>query len=179
MRIASFSVACSLDGFIAGPDGELDWLHFSSDAQEIMKATWAAADTIVMGRKTYDATAARSTGGGSMPGISCYVASTTLARLEGAGAELANDAVALVRRLKRESGKTIAIMGGGELAGSLLAAGLLDEIALNIHPVVLGRGVPLFGDPGKRVSLELVAARAIAGGCVFTTYRALVAAPAA
>jgi dihydrofolate reductase len=170
--MASYSVACSLDGFIAGPNGELDWLQFTPDAQEIMKASWAAVDTILMGRKTYDANAAKSSGGGSMPGISCYIASTTLGKLEGAGAEIANDAVALVRKLKGESGKTISIMGGGELAGSLLAAGLLDEVSLNIHPIVLGRGVPLFGDPNKRVTLELVSSRAIAGGCVFTSYRA-------
>jgi riboflavin biosynthesis pyrimidine reductase len=61
-------------------------------------------------------------------------------------------------------------MGGGELAQSLLAAGLVDKIGLNIHPVLLGSGVPVFRDPGQRVGLQLTECRTIDGGCIMATY---------
>jgi RibD C-terminal domain len=64
-------------------------------------------------------------------------------------------------------------MGGGELAQSLLAAGLLDEIGLNIHPILLGSGIPLFRDPGHRVQLMLSECRPIEGGCILASYRVL------
>jgi dihydrofolate reductase len=62
-------------------------------------------------------------------------------------------------------------MGGGELAQSLLAADVVDEVGLNIHPILLGAGVPLFRDPGHRVRLELRESRVLDGGCVLATYR--------
>ena len=62
-------------------------------------------------------------------------------------------------------------MGGGELGTALLAAGVVDEVGLNIHPVLLGSGTPLFRDPGHRVALELIENRTIDGGCVLATYR--------
>ena len=68
-------------------------------------------------------------------------------------------------------GRGICVMGGGELARSLLAADVVDEVGLNIHPVLLGRGVPLFRAPGHRIALELLECRTIEGGCVLATYR--------
>jgi riboflavin biosynthesis pyrimidine reductase len=62
-------------------------------------------------------------------------------------------------------------MSGGNFATSLLQAGVIDEIGLNIHPVLLGSGVPAFLDPGKRVKLELTECRQLDGGCVMVTYR--------
>lgn len=64
-------------------------------------------------------------------------------------------------------------MGGGELAQSLLAAGLVDEIGLNIHPILLGSGTPVFRDPGHRVRLELTETRQLEGGCIFASYHVL------
>jgi dihydrofolate reductase len=63
------------------------------------------------------------------------------------------------------------MMGGGDLARSLFAADLIDEVGLNVHPVLLGAGVPLFTDAGRRVPLELISSRCITGGCVYSTYR--------
>lgn len=62
-------------------------------------------------------------------------------------------------------------MGGGLLAQSLFADGLIDEVGLNIHPVILGGGTPFFRDPGARVGLELLETRPLEGGCVLATYR--------
>jgi dihydrofolate reductase len=66
-------------------------------------------------------------------------------------------------------------MGGGELAQSLLAAGVVDEVGMNVHPILLGDGVPFFRDPGRRVHLALNESRVIDGGCVLSTYRVIAA----
>jgi dihydrofolate reductase len=84
-----------------------------------------------------------------------------------------DDAGEFVRQLKEKPGKGICVMGGGELAQSLLAAGVIDEVGMNVHPILLGSGVPLFRDPGRRISLDLLESRVIDGGCVLSTYRVL------
>jgi len=170
MRKVIYGGACSLDGFLAGPDGALDWLHFSKDVQEVMAASWASTDTILMGRKTWEG-AAGSGGGGGMAGIKSYLFSRTLTSVPGKGVELVtSDAGEFVRHLKAQPGKDILVMSGGNFATSLLQAGVIDEIGLNIHPVLLGSGVPAFLNPGKRVALELTACRQLEGGCVLVTY---------
>jgi dihydrofolate reductase len=170
MRTVTYGAACSLDGFIAGPQGEIDWLHMSSDVSSIMAKYWKSVDTILMGRKTYDV-AQQMGGGPAVPGISgTYVFSRTLDRV--AGAELVrDDAGAFVRSLKDKPGKDICLLGGGELARSLLAEGVIDEVGLNIYPILLGGGYPLFPDIGKRIELELIENRTIEGGCVLASYR--------
>jgi dihydrofolate reductase len=178
MRTVTYGAACSLDGFITGPGGSIDWLHMSRDAQEFMTTYWASIDTVLMGRKTYEfAVGQRGGGGGGMKGITTYIFSRTLDRV-GHGAHLVReDAGEFVRHLKEQPGKGICVMGGGELAQSLLAAGVIDEIGLNVHPILLGSGVPFFRDPGRRVSLELAESRVIDGGCVLSTYRVLARKP--
>lgn len=178
MRTVTYGAACSLDGFIAPPDGSMDWLHFSRDVEQSMKTYWASIDTMLMGRKTWQvATAMGGAGGGGTGGIATYVFSRTLASV-GHGAHLVrDDAGEFVRQLKEQPGKGICVMGGGELAQSLLAAGVIDEVGMNVHPILLGSGVPLFRDAGKRIALELIESRVIDGGCVLSTYRVLAAAP--
>jgi dihydrofolate reductase len=174
MRKVIYGGACSLDGFLAGRDGAVDWVHFSSDVEAIMRKTWAATDTILMGRKTWEFAVAAG-GGGEMPGVTVtktYVFSRTLAAVAGKDTELVtSDAGAFVRRLKAQPGKDIIVMSGGNLATSLLKAGVIDEVGLNIHPVLLGAGVPAFLDPGSRLNLELTECRQLEGGCVFVNYR--------
>jgi len=106
-----------------------------------------------------------------MKGITTYIFSRTLDRV-GHGAHLVKeDAGEFVRRLKEQPGKGICIMGGGELAQSLFTAGVIDEVGLNVHPILLGSGVPFFRDAGRRISLELAESRVIDGGCVLSMYR--------
>ncbi|MGZ8414873.1 MAG: dihydrofolate reductase family protein, partial [Gemmatirosa sp.] len=153
MRTVTYGAACSLDGYIAAADGGLDWIHFSTDVQTVMGQYWATVDTILMGRKTWEIAAAQAGGGsGDSGGISTYVFSRTLPELERPGVRLVrSDAGAFVRDLKAQPGRGICVMGGGELAASLLAAGVVDEVGLNIHPVLLGAGTPLFRDAGRRI----------------------------
>ena len=170
MRKVIYGGACSLDGFLTDRHGAIDWLHFSKDVEQIMGKSWASADTFLLGRKTYEV-AAKQGGGGSMPGISSYVFSRTM-KTAPKGAELvSSDAGAFVKALKAKPGKDIIVMSGGNLAASLLQAGAIDGIGLNVHPLLLGAGTPAFLDPGLRVQLELTECRQLDGGCVFVNYR--------
>ena len=173
MRKVIYGGACSLDGRFTDRDGAIDWLHWSKDVEQIMARTWAATDTILMGRKTWEF--ANAAGGGEMPGVTVtktYVFSRTLTSVSGKDTELVgSDAGAFVRALKKQPGKDIMVMSGGDFATSLLQAGVIDEIGLNIHPVLLGAGIPAFLDPGARVKLELTECRSLDGGCVFVNYR--------
>jgi dihydrofolate reductase len=171
-RTVTYGAACSLDGFIAGPDGGLDWLHWSKDVSAVMGAYWPTVDTVLMGRKTWEGSTGGGGGGGGMPGVKAYVFSRTLTKAKGA-VVVSEDPGGFVRNLTRRPGKDICVMGGGELAASLLAAGAIDEVGLNIHPVLLGSGVPLFRDTGKRIKLELRENRTLDGGCVLATYAVL------
>jgi dihydrofolate reductase len=173
MRTVTYGAACSLDGFIAPPDGSMDWLHFSRDVQQFMTNYWASIDTMLMGRKTWEAAMAMGGGGGGAGtgGITTYVFSRTLKSVGGGAHLLSEDAGEFVRRLKEQPGKGICVMGGGELAQSLFAAGVIDEVGMNTHPILLGSGVPFFRDPGRRIALELAESRVIDGGCVLSIYR--------
>jgi len=186
MRRVTYGGAVSLDGFLAGVDGSIDWLHFSKDVQKVMTDYWKDVDTILMERKTYVVSAA---GQGRSPGktpksakrrrrkepaMRTYVFSRTLKAIDEPGVELvAGDAVEFVRELKQQPGRGICLMGGGELAQSLLAADLVDEFGLNIHPILLGSGVPVFRDAGHRVKLALTECRPIEGGRILANYKVL------
>ena len=170
MRKVTFGGANSLDNFFARKDDSVDWLLWSKEVNAIIENYWKNIDTIVMGRRTYEVAAKSGGGGGSYPGVKTYVCSRTLKK-KPKGVELVTDAVDLVRRLKSEKGKDICIMGGGNLAKSLFEADLIDEIGLNIHPVLLGSGIPLFHEMKKQIDLELTECRALKNGCVVVTYR--------
>jgi len=170
MRKVIFGVANSLDNFIAGPKHEVDWLLWSDDAAVIMKELWSTFDTIVWGRKTYDV-ARKSGGGGGNYGLKGYVFSRTLRPEDHDDVEIiSEDPGAFVKKLKRRKGKDICVMGGGELAATLLEAGAIDEIGLNIHPILLGSGIPLFHPMKRAVKLQLLECRTIQHGCVYVRY---------
>jgi dihydrofolate reductase len=171
MRTVIFGGANSLDNFFARKDDSVDWLMWSSEVGEIMAEYWKRFDTIVMGRRTYEV-AKQSGHGGGYPGVKTYVCSRTLKPAEDSGVEIVGeDAVDLVRRLKQEKGKDICIMGGGLLAKSLFEADLIDEIGFNIHPVLLGSGIPLFHEMSRQIDLELLECRTLSTGCVLVIYR--------
>ena len=171
MRKVIYGGACSLDGYLADRNGAVDWLHHSKDVQQIMAKSWATVDTMLFGRKTWEF-AAKMGGGPGVSGITAYVMSRTMSKSPAKGVELVStDAGEFVRALKSKPGKDIIVMSGGNLATSLLRAGVVDEIGFNIHPVLMGAGVPAFLDTGNRIQLELSECRALDGGCVLVTYR--------
>lgn len=170
MRKAIFGGANSLDNFIARDDGAVDWLMWSDEVSEIISAFWKGVDTILMGRKTYEVSVANGGGGGAMPGISSYVFSRTLTKV-GEGATLVRDnAEEFVQALKQRPGKDICVMGGGEFGRTLFDADLIDVVGMNIHPLLLGSGTPLFHSLKKQVNLDLAECRPLKNGCVYLTY---------
>lgn len=171
MRSVRFGVAVSLDGYIAGPDGALDWLIWSDDAAALAKAHWQGFDTVLLGRKTYEVAARSGQADGDPGGIRSFLFSRTLKQSPSPHARLVgDDAVGFVRSLKAEAGQDILLMGGGELAAALIAGGVVDEIELNLHPVVLGGGAPLFPAGQDRLGLTLRQVRPLAQGCVWLSY---------
>jgi dihydrofolate reductase len=173
MRKVIYGGAISLDGFLAGPNEEIDWLRYSDDVAQIMKESFRGVDTMLMGRKTYEF-AQRMGGGPPMKGVTTYVFSSRLKAVSGDAQLVSTDAVEFVRDLKAQEGGMV--MGGGELGTSLIDAGLVDEIGFSIQPVLLGGGTPAFRELSRRVDLELVDTRGIKPGCVLVRYRANLAA---
>jgi dihydrofolate reductase len=151
MRQLRYSVAASLDGYIAGPNGEFDWIVM--DPEIDFAAMYAGFSGLVMGRKSYDVFAGTGGGGGALP---AYVYSRTLPEGEREGVTFVRDAVSHVRSLKQaKEEKPLWLWGGGDLFRELARAGLVDGIDIAIIPIVLGGGLPLVPTPGPRLSLRL------------------------
>ena len=172
MRRVRYGVGMSLDGYIAGPTGDLGYLV--SDPAYDQRAFFAAIDTVVMGRLTYEA--ALRHGARGFPGMRAYVCSRTLAPADHPGVTVvAGDAAAAVAALRaEEGGKDIWLAGGGVLLASLLAAGVVDTVEVGIAPVLLGQpGVQVLAPapplPGP-VRLELTHTRAFPSGLVVAEY---------
>lgn len=144
-RRLRYQVAVSLDGFIAGPNNEADWIVM--DPSIDFGALFAEFDTLVMGRKTHEAMAGQS--GPEMPGVEVFVFSRTLPASSRKGVHIVNDdPVTVVAALKAKPGRDIWLFGGGALCRSLLDAGLVDTVEVAVMPVLLGAGIPLVATGG-------------------------------
>jgi dihydrofolate reductase len=154
MRKVIYGGAMSLDGFIAGPNGEYDWIVMDPDID--FMALMGRFDTFLIGRKTFEAMRRMGEAAPPAPGIQNIVFSRTLRPADcPAGTILSGNAEEVVAGLRRKPGKDIALFGGGELFRSLLAAGLVDEVHFNVIPVLLGGGIPMLPSPADRARLKL------------------------
>ena len=166
-----YSAATSLDGFIADMDGGVDWLHAAMVPGEGygLREFMASVDAVLMGSGTYEKSL--TMGGGPRMATPCWVfSSRKLASVKGMTVTSA-DPAEIVAGLPAQGIRRAWLMGGGRLASSFLAAGLIDEIVLGVMPVVLGRGLPLFGGVVPVSSLELVESKTFKGGALGLTYR--------
>jgi dihydrofolate reductase len=168
MRRVRYRVAASLDGFIAGPNGEIDWIV--PDPTADFASVYASVDTVLLGRRTYELTL--QPGAPPWPaGWRIYVCSRTLDPAQHPGVVVISDNVdTVVTALRAAAGRDIWLFGGGSLFASLLAADLVDDIELAVMPVLLGGGVPLVSPAAPRSRLTLTRSNASPSGVVNLHY---------
>ncbi len=175
MRKIVAGLFMSLDGVVEAPE---KWTgpYFNDEIGQEIGSVMAVGDTMLMGRKTYQTFAASFAGqsGGmadQMNNAPKLVVSTTLDTAEWQNSTLIKENMAdELSRLKRQAGKNINISGSITLIRSLLSDGLLDELRLQLFPVVVGGGMRLFGDSGQQISLKLADSRTFGTGVVNLIY---------
>jgi dihydrofolate reductase len=156
MRRLRYQVATSLDGYIAGPNGELDWILVDPDIN--FNELFKKFDTAVMGRKTFAVMIAQ--GAATMPGLDVIVYSSTLHPREYPEVTVINgDPVKHVQSLKAKPGRDIWLFGGGTLFQTFLQAGVVDTVELALIPVLLGSGVSMLPPPYLKTALVLTKQR--------------------
>ena len=170
MRKVILGLGISLDGYIARPDGAVDFLFMPKDYS--MGPFFKVVDTALMGRKTYEV--ALKMGGNFGGTMKSYVFSRTLPPGEHDGVILTRGSPAtVVANLRRRQGKHIWLMGGGELARDFLKADLVDELYLGVVPTLIGRGIPLFPPGFPQRDFALVKNESFSRGLIALTYRRL------
>ena len=157
MRQVRYSVAMSLDGYIAGPNGEADWIVMDPDID--FRAIFSRFDTLLIGRKSFTAMQAMGGDAGMTPDVRSVVISRTMRQGDYPDVTIVNDAQPFVAELKKTPGKDVWLWGGGALFHSLLGSGLVDGIDVAVIPVLLGGGIPLLPTPAPRTTLALTSHR--------------------
>lgn len=168
MRRVRYLVAMSLDGFIAGPNDEADWI--APDPEVDFPAIWAQFDTFVMGRRTYTAAKARL-GEDAFQRGTYIVFSRTMKPSDHPGVTVVSDLNEdWYRKLKNQGGKDIWLFGGSQLFRSFLNAGYIDTVEVSVIPVLLGDGIPLLPPPYTPVKLNLVKNKVYGSGRISLEY---------
>lgn len=172
MRKIILGLAVSLDGFIEGPNGEYDWCFTDQDYG--MDDFFKRIDAIFYGRKSYEmmlSQPADMEGAGMFSHFKSYVFSNTLQSVKTPNILVGGDIKAEVDRIKNEPGKDIWLFGGASLTTSFFNLGLVDELSLAVHPILLGKGKPLFQDIEGRIPLTLLDSVKYSSGLVTLIYQ--------
>jgi dihydrofolate reductase len=176
MRKIVAGLAISLDGVVESP---ADWILLDDELAAVINAGVAQADAVLLGRRTYlEFAKLWPTQGGDVPMADFlnnspkHIVSSTLDTLEWANSTLVTgDLAEEIAKLKEQPGRNIQIPGSPTLVRSLLRDGLLDELSLAVHPIVVGAGMRLFDEMNGQVRLELVASTTLSSGVLSLTYR--------
>jgi dihydrofolate reductase len=175
-RIIAY-IATSADGYIARPDGDVEWLNRRPHTVDYgMRAFYKTIDTILWGRKTYDWLLSYSRRTGKTKGlfdtkVANYVFSRKPPRRAAPGAEFVSEPVkAFARRLRAAPGKHVWMMGGAGLIASFLDAGEIDELDIHVIPVLIGQGIPLAAPRHRDLPLRLRSSRKYPDGVVRLRY---------
>ncbi|WP_449623147.1 dihydrofolate reductase family protein [Robertmurraya sp. Marseille-Q9965] len=178
-RRVILDLAVTLDGFIEGPNGEVDWCVMDPDMD--FNKFLNQIDTILYGRKSYDIW------GQYIPKIEDldtdkemwrlvhskekYVFSRSQKEIDNRAILINDNIVEEVNKLKKKSGRDIWLYGGSSLITTFINLGLVDEFRLSVHPIILGEGKPLFIDINKRLNLQIVETKKFSSGVVQLIYR--------
>ena len=168
MRKLILGLAISLDGPIEGPNGEYDWCFTDQDYG--LTDFFKRIDSIFVGRKSYEMSLGLEEGVSGFPRFKEYVFSRTLNSVKEGAVLVKGDIASEVTKIKHEAGKDIWLFGGAELTSELLNLGLVDEIGLAVHPIILGAGKALFKDVRDRIHLKLADVKTYSTGLLYLTY---------
>ncbi len=173
MRKLILGLAVSLDGYIEGPNGEYDWCYTDQDYG--LNEFFTRIDAVFIGRKSYEMAQQYASGNNGeaipgMPAMTEYVFSTTLKEVKPGAILLSGDAMAEARKIKEQPGKDIWLYGGASLTDALMKEGLVDELWMSVHPILLGSGKPLFRPQDGRTQLTLLHSKTYETGLVSLRY---------
>jgi dihydrofolate reductase len=168
MRKIILGVAVTLDGFIEGPNGEYDWCFTDQDYG--MNDFLKSIDTIFYGRKSYEMMMrGGDVGNNPFAGFKAFVFSNTVQSIKDAEI-VSGEVTKWVKEMKQQPGKNIWLFGGASLTSSLINANLVDELWLAVHPILLGKGKPLYSDINGRIGLQLLDTKSYNTGLVSLRY---------
>jgi dihydrofolate reductase len=170
MKKIRYQVAMSLDGYIAGPKGEYDWIVQDKEVDADLTQLWTEFDTFLMGRLTFEVAIA-AMGLKAFTGNTVVVVSRTLRPEDHPGvtiiSELTRDSI---KELRAKASKDIWLFGGGQLFRALLEMHEVDTVEVGVIPVLLGEGIPLLPPPKMQTSLKLTGQKIYDSGIVMLTY---------
>ena len=173
MRKLILGLAVTLDGYIEGPNGEYDWCFTDQDYG--LKEFFSRIDAIFIGRKSYEMMQQHTDGDNNatipgMPPMAEYVFSRTLRSVKKGAVLVSGDSIAEARRIKEQPGRDIWLFGGASLTDALMKEGLVDQLWMSVHPLLLGSGKPLFHEQNSRTKLTLLETKTYETGLVSLSY---------
>lgn len=174
MRKLILGLAITLDGYIEGPNGEYDWCFTDQDYG--LNEFYERIDTMFIGRKSYEVLLQHTENDSDdaipdMPKLKEFVFSATLKSVKGDAVLVANDSISQAKNIKQLPGKDIWLFGGAALTDAFMKAGLVDELWLSVHPILLGGGKRLFADSLDRTALRLLESKTYETGLVSLKYQ--------
>jgi len=186
MRNLVYFMHSSLDGFVAGSNGEMDWITVDDELFDFVTTMTDQADTALYGRVTYQMMEAYWPTAGDQPNASRHdkehsiwyknvakvVLSKTLNETGLLNTKVISDNLSEnINKIKQQSGKNILIFGSPGASHSLLNAGLVDEFWIFVNPILLGQGFPLFKNVPKLIKLRLLDTKTFTSGVIALHYR--------